>query len=60
MGAGMVGGMLRGAALANTHTCMLTNHAHTHTPLRRAAIEKLREQNARLKEDLLLENKFSV
>ena len=56
----MVGGMLRGAALANTHTCMLTNHAHTHTPLRRAAIEKLREQNARLKEDLLLENKFSV
>jgi len=27
---------------------------------RRAAIEKLRGQNARLKEELLLENKFSV
>jgi hypothetical protein len=26
----------------------------------RAAIEKLRAQNARLKEELLLENKFSV
>jgi hypothetical protein len=26
----------------------------------RAAIDKLRQQNARLKEDLLLENKFSV
>lgn len=27
---------------------------------RRAAIDRLRQQNARLKEDLLLENKFSV
>jgi hypothetical protein len=27
---------------------------------RSAAIEKLRSQNARLKEELLLENKFSV
>jgi hypothetical protein len=26
----------------------------------RAAIDRLRQQNARLKEDLLLENKFSV
>lgn len=27
---------------------------------RRAAIDKLRQQNAKLKEELLLENKFSV
>lgn len=30
------------------------------SPLHSAAIEKLRGQNARLKEELLLENKFSV
>jgi hypothetical protein len=49
------------------HVCPQVSQAHVHTyvsfchvSLCRSAIDRLRQQNAKLKEDLLLENKFSV
>lgn len=50
--------LLRGTdAAAATNPLETTTHPpHTHS----AAIDKLRSQNARLKEELLLENKFSM
>jgi hypothetical protein len=48
------------AAGTHRHCCALHHLTPPLPPPHRAAIEKLRQQNARLKEDLLLENKFSV
>jgi hypothetical protein len=63
----MVQNLLHNLAIAIS-AITTTNHEvvpaslplHTCTWSCRAAIDRLRQQNARLKEDLLLENKFSV
>eukprot|EP00879_Flechtneria_rotunda_P024647 GHRR01026147.1.p3 GENE.GHRR01026147.1~~GHRR01026147.1.p3 ORF type:complete len:101 (+),score=18.07 GHRR01026147.1:229-531(+) len=49
-----------GAALNKSASITETLSHKSVVEKQRAAIEKLRQQNAKLKEDLLLENKFSI